>query len=342
MRAKWRSSLSACSSALEKGLTRADIVRDAMFRQVLGWLVCLETNPARLARFLNFGASSFVTSAQGVPPAMLRLFVFMFTVGISLGQSAQPRSGNAPLSADAIMTRVAVNQDQSEALRKQLVCRQHIHIVTRKSGGKMMREETTEYDVVPTETGTQKQLKLLTGRYWDNGKYEDFKGEPVPEADSWDADYIRDVRRCLAGEESRCKLGPQLFPLTSEEQKNYDFRLMGQEILRGRDAYRVGFVPKNKNAFAWTGEAFVDAADFQPVRVFTRLSRHVPFTERVMLGTNATGFGYDLEYGRQGDGAWFPISYGTEYELQLFFRIRRTVSVTMDTSFEPAGRTAAK
>jgi hypothetical protein len=33
MRAKWRSSLSACSSALEKCLTRTDIVRDAMFRQ---------------------------------------------------------------------------------------------------------------------------------------------------------------------------------------------------------------------------------------------------------------------------------------------------------------------
>jgi len=30
MRAKWRSSLSACSGALEKCLTRADIVRDAM------------------------------------------------------------------------------------------------------------------------------------------------------------------------------------------------------------------------------------------------------------------------------------------------------------------------
>src|SRR5580704_422990 len=30
MRAKWRSSLSACSSALEKCLTRADIVRDAI------------------------------------------------------------------------------------------------------------------------------------------------------------------------------------------------------------------------------------------------------------------------------------------------------------------------
>jgi hypothetical protein len=33
-RAKWRSSLSACSSALEKCLTRADIVREAIYQQL--------------------------------------------------------------------------------------------------------------------------------------------------------------------------------------------------------------------------------------------------------------------------------------------------------------------
>jgi hypothetical protein len=33
-RAKWRSSLSACSRTLEKGLTQADIVRDAMLQQL--------------------------------------------------------------------------------------------------------------------------------------------------------------------------------------------------------------------------------------------------------------------------------------------------------------------
>jgi hypothetical protein len=71
------------------------------------------------------------------------------------------------------------------------------------------------------------------------------EGEPVPAADSWDANYIRDVRMCLTGEKSRCDLAPQLFPLTSEEQKKYDFRLMGEEILRGRNAYHIGFVPKN-------------------------------------------------------------------------------------------------
>jgi hypothetical protein len=103
---------------------------------------------------------------------------------------------------------------------------------------------------------------------------------------------------------------------------------MGQEILRGRDSYQIGFVPKNKYAFTWTGEAFIDATEFQPVRVFTRLSRQVPF------GTNVSGIGYDIEYKRQEDGTWFPTSYGTEYELQLFFHIKRTVSVSMDTYFE--------
>src|SRR6266404_8754200 len=63
------------------------------------------------------------------------------------------------------------------------------------------------------------------------------------------------IRMCLTGEESRCEFAPQLFPLTNEEQKKYDFRLMGEEILQGRNAYHIGFVPKDKNAFIWTGEA---------------------------------------------------------------------------------------
>ena len=47
------------------------------------------------------------------------------------------------------MARVAANQDRSEALRKQYVYKQQIHILTHKPGGKLMREETGEYNVVP-------------------------------------------------------------------------------------------------------------------------------------------------------------------------------------------------
>jgi hypothetical protein len=52
-----------------------------------------------------------------------------------------------------------------------------------------------------------------------------------------------------------------LFPFTSTEQNKYDFRLIGQEVVQGRDAYRIAFVPKNKNAFDWAREALIDAAD---------------------------------------------------------------------------------
>lgn len=72
------------------------------------------------------------------------------------------------------MARVAENQDRSEALRKQYVYKQRIHIVSHKPGGKLLREETADYDVVPMPDKTEKQLKQLTGRYLQKGKYEDF------------------------------------------------------------------------------------------------------------------------------------------------------------------------
>ena len=63
--------------------------------------------------------------------------------------SQSATTGAAPLTADAIMARVGANQDRSELARKQYVYRQHIHVVTRKTNGKLMREETTDYHMVP-------------------------------------------------------------------------------------------------------------------------------------------------------------------------------------------------
>jgi len=251
---------------------------------------------------------------------------------MSFGQ--QQQAGSELPSVNAAMAQVGANQDRSETARKQYRCVEHIHIITSKPGSSVMREEIADYDFVPGATETKMHLLRLTGRYWHQGKYEDFSGEPVPAADSWDADYIRDIRMCLTNEKSRCTTTPLLFPLTSEEQKQYDFRLIGRETLRERDVYHVAFTPKNKTILAWAGEAFIDATDFQPVRVFTNLSQGVPFAVRTFAGTDISGFGYNVEYKRQEDGIWLPSSYGTEYGLRLFFHINRTVSVSMDTSFE--------
>jgi hypothetical protein len=261
-----------------------------------------------------------------------RFIVFLIILaGVSSGQSSDPPA----LAADAIMARVAANQDKAEALRKQYIYKQHIHIVTRKPNAKLMREETTDYRVVPTPEGTNKELLLLKGRYWHQKQYLDFTGEPVPEPDSLDASLVKQFRDDLANTDSKDGLGSHLFPLTTEQQEKYEFRLIGQEMQEGRSVYHIGFGPKDKKDYDWAGEAFIDATDFQPVRVFTKLSRRIPFVVRTMLGTDLPGIGFDVHYHRQEDGVWFPTSFGTEFRLHVLFFLNRDISVSLEnTAFE--------
>ncbi len=236
------------------------------------------------------------------------------------------------LTAQAIMARVAANQDHSDKLRSQYVYQQRIRIVTRKPNGKLMREETADYAALPTPDGTKKELKSITGRYWHKGRYLEFRGEPVPELDSLDGDLIRDFRDDLASDRSKDGLGRDLFPLTTDEQKHYRFQLLGDQSLQGRTVYHVAFKPHDKDEFAWAGEAYVDAKDFQPVAVFTKLSRRIPFLVRNLLGTDLPGVGFNVQYRRQEDGAWFPTSFGTEFRLHVLFFINREITVSLENA----------
>jgi hypothetical protein len=132
-----------------------------------------------------------------------RCGAILLIASASFAQSPQPNPG--VLTAEAIMARVAANQDRSEALRKQYVYKQQIHIRTHKPGGKLMREETADYNVVPTPDGSEKKLTLLTGRYWRKGRYEQFTGEPTPEENRFDGDLIKDFgnRSVLASPRGR-------------------------------------------------------------------------------------------------------------------------------------------
>ena len=256
----------------------------------------------------------------------------LLAVTASLAQAPPAEPPAAPLSAEAIMARVAANQDRSEALRKEFVYRQHIHILTHKPSGKLQREETTDYDVAPTPQGTERKLKTLTGRYLVKGKYQSFEGEPVPEQDSLDGDLIKNFRDDLSNEKTKDGLAKDLFPLTSDEQKDYQFSLLGQEIQDGRNVYHIAFRPKDKDEITWAGEAYIDATEFEPVRVFTKLSRRIPFMVRTMLGTDLPGVGFNVVYKRQQDGVWFPATFGTEFRIRALFFINRTVSIALENS----------
>jgi len=254
------------------------------------------------------------------------------------------------LTADQIMARVAANQDQSVALRKNYVYKQHVRVVTHKTNGRLMRDETAEYDVLPTPDGATKKLALLNGRYLHKGKYQDFQGEPRPDADTIDAELVRSFREDLTGNKTETEskqghgvhvdldedshnrdgIGGDLFPLSTEQQKKYSFRLLGEQMFQGRSAYHIGFGPKDKHDIDWAGEAYIDKEEFQPILVFTKLSRRIPFAVRTFLGTDVPGIGFSVQYKRQEDGVWFPSSFGTEFRLKVLYLLNRDISVSLD------------
>lgn len=261
-----------------------------------------------------------------------RVLAMVLVAAYSAAQDSVTQPAEQPLTADAIMARVAANQDRSDALRKQYVYRQHIHIVTHRSNGKVLREESADYDVVPAADGTKKELKLLTGRYWNKGKYESFQGPPVPESGSLDGGLIEGFRDDLSNEKTKDGLAKNLFPLTSEEQKSYEFKLLGREMEDGRSVFHIAFRPKDRDEITWAGEAYIDAAEFEPVRVFTKLSRRIPLGVRIFLGTDLPGIGFNVMYKRQEDGVWFPATFGTEFKIHAVFFINRQVTIALENS----------
>jgi hypothetical protein len=291
---------------------------------------------------------------------MRRLVSFAIAFALSAGCAmAAQTAGPATLTADEIMARVATNQDRTEAARMRYIYQQHIRMVSRKPGGKVMCEEVTDSRVSPKQKESQQQLLTLDGRYWQKGRYVHYttlqeheaseakdggskdepKGKEVKtekeDLDGLDIDLVENLRKNLADDKSKDGLGKGLFPLTTEQQAQYLFKLEGQQTMNGRDVYRLSFRPKDKNDFDWKGEAFIDTQELEPVVVYTEMSRKIPLAVRTLLGTNLPGLGFSVTYDRQPDGVWFPVSFGTEFRMRVLFFIARDISMSLaNTHFE--------
>jgi hypothetical protein len=251
-------------------------------------------------------------------------------------------AARTPSFSAAIMARVAANQDRSNKLRASYIYHQRIHVTSRKTSGKLMCEETTEYLVIPSAQGTKRQIKHVTGRYWHKGRYLNFdqrpgrhKGGDVnvqwPDNATVDCQVADQLGNNLTDDQSKDGIDRDLFPLTTAQQKGCQFRLIGEENLAGRRVYRVRFKPKDKGGFTWAGEADIDAQDFEPVDVYTSMSRQIPRLIRTFI-VALPGLGFDVQYQRQLDGIWFPTSFGTEFRLRLFIFYRREYTISLENT----------
>ena len=273
----------------------------------------------------------------------------------------------APKQGDAmdIMKKVAANTAAATEGRREYVYRQRIRAGLLQSNDQVVCRESREYTVVPQPARTEKKLVSFSGEC-RQGKQMVAYPEPSvarPGVKDQAVIEVNDGRESIAGmigalandKNSRDGIPPQLFPLRAEDLEYYRFTLKGETTVKGRHTYDITFAPAEHKGFCvdidgekvdagsgdsapdhvcrpWKGEAWIDAEDYQPVRIDTQLAKGVPWGIRVFMGINLRQLGFSLNYQRVADGVWFPATYGTEFRITVFWGYKRTITLSMDNT----------
>lgn len=294
-------------------------------------------------------------------------------------------SAQAPDDAQSIMNKVAANSDSAINSRRQYVYRQRLHSSLLQSNGKIVCKESREYTVTPQESTTERSLVSFSGECLQGNQMTPYSQPAIvkpglkeraanedPEKTGGtgsDRESIAAVMNDLAVDpNSRDGIPSMLFPLGSDEIRNYRFSLKGESTIKGRRAYRLTFEPAHHKGVCidagdekshlglhvhinddhpepeqaacrpWKGEVWIDAEEYQPVRIDTQLAKGVPWGVRVFLGSDLRQTGFSLTYQRVAEGVWFPATYGTEFRVVLLWAYKRTITMSMeDTDFRKAG-----
>ena len=162
----------------------------------------------------------------------------------------------------------------------------------------------------------------------DKKKDKDKDKDPVFDPNSnetLDRDLVENLRWNLIHDKSKDGISAHLFPLTSKDQADYAFHMVGRERLNDRNVFHITFRPKKKDDFGWSGDAYIDTRAFQPVLVTTGMARKIPFAVRTLLGTDVPGLGFTITYAPQPDGVWFPVTFSTEFKIHVLYFFHRQV-----------------
>jgi hypothetical protein len=185
------------------------------------------------------------------------------------------------------------------------------------------------------------------------------KGSP----EDGDRESIAGVINGLANaRNSRDGIPRELFPLLAEDLPYYNFTLKAETLVQGRRAYDILFEPVDRKDVCihvgedntnfslhvdlhtdnaapegtlcrpWKGEAWIDAEDYQPIRIDTQLAKGVPWGVRVFLGIDIRQLGFSIAYKRVAESVWFPATYGTEFRVVVFWGYRRTITMSMENT----------
>ena len=258
--------------------------------------------------------------------------------------------------AAAIMRTMAERMESAVDARRQYVYRQSVRARLLKTNGERAREERREYTAAPGPERTEKKLDLLAGEYYKSKKEIIKYHQPGFKKGGLDIDgeLMEDLIDDLVNsKKSRDGIPHGVFPLRTKDLPGYKFTYVAAAEAQGRAAHRIAFEPavKTSNCLtigdededeecrsAWKGEAWVDAEDLQPVRIFTDSTFRMPRAIKMLLGTNLQQVGFNVSYVRVAPGIWFPATYGTEFRVDVLFRYKRVITLSLESKeFRRAG-----
>ncbi len=237
---------------------------------------------------------------------------------------------------DTIMKQVAANLAQGSEQRRHYVYSQKIYTRLLRTNSKLAREERRSYTITPTAKGIDRKLTHFEGQYEKKGQLHPYTDPNFRHKDmDIDGDLIEDLAEDLiADKDSKDGIDMDLFPFLPKDLPHYTFKLLGSDVHRGRPVHRIAFEPVkgDDNAKPWAGETLIDAEDFHPLSIQTKLTFKMPFIVKTMLGTNIRQMGFSLTYARVAPGLWFPATYGTEMRIDVLFGYKRVITLNMEAA----------
>jgi len=102
---------------------------------------------------------------------------------------------------------------------------------------------------------------------------------------------------------------PSIRPKTRLTEDNYNFSMLGTEVVDGRPAYVIGVAPKRRDKYLMEGRVWVDAADYALVRAEGKPAQNPS------LWTQSIHF---VQQYKKNGPFWFPVSTDSVTEAVFF------------------------
>ena len=223
-----------------------------------------------------------------------------------------------------IMRRVGENVDRATAARAQWVYDQNVFVRLKRANGKLAREESRQYTVVPGGKKAQRTLVKVEGKILEGKKEIGYSeaGYRTKDTDIDGALVDSFAREMLWRDDSLGSI-KYWFPLEAKNLEKYTFRLEGEERYHDYDVYRISFRAKEDE---WAGEVLIEKNELQPVLVTSAWTGKVPTAVTIALGTNVKQIGAKITYKRFDKDVWFPVQCGGEVKLRVLFLYARTIA----------------